>query len=57
MISSFTTETAYLSLKLVGSLHKQELVGSLHKQTSPGIRTLIVMVTTNTTYNFEGRHL
>ena len=56
MISSFTTETAYLSLKLVDSLHKQELVGSLHKQTSPGIHTLIVMVTTNTTCNFEGRH-
>ena len=31
MISSFTTETAYLSLKLVGSLHKQ---------TSPGIHIL-----------------
>ena len=43
MISSFTTETAYLSLKLVGTLHKQ---------TSPGI---VVMVTTNTTCNFEGK--
>ena len=43
MILSFTTETAYLSLKLVGSLHKQ---------TSPGI----VMVTTNATCNFEGHH-
>ena len=31
MISSFTTEIAYLSLKLVGSLHKQ---------TSPGIHIL-----------------
>ena len=31
MISSFTTETAYLSLKLVGSLNKQ---------TSPGIHIL-----------------
>ena len=40
MMLSFTTETAYLSLKLIGSLHKQELVVSLHKQTSPGIHIL-----------------
>ena len=29
VISSFTTETTYLSLKLVGSLHKQVL-GSIY---------------------------
>ena len=48
MISSFTTETAYLRIIKISWFLSQ---------TSPGIiRTLIVMVTTNTTCNFEGHH-
>ena len=52
MILSFTTETAYLSLKLVGSLSQRRYI---HQAWHLYNIILIVMVTMNTTCNFEGR--